>query len=278
MLNISRPLDRKERFLREIKGSQVIIPDLYELFPGWKFNINKNYEAVKKQTDIWLERWCFLLFSHHFHAELDCLCLSSWVENDSLRHRMQIANFPKLGACLYPDALEEECLMMSYYHLWVLLFIFISYSLMQTCLLQVFLWDDGTNKLMTHIVDPFWPSSFYPELDCGPLTNDPQKALAFKKATDIALDYTLGEQPFNGQPPPMAPVMTAFSDVAEKVVAGATTEARQRVLSELKFYVDGACILPFHRNNGKMDFLTVKGFLEQREASGGAGASIALIL
>jgi len=219
MLNISRPLDRKERFLREIKGSQVTIPDLYELFPGWKFNINKNYEAVKKQTDIWLE---------------------SWVENDSLRHRMQIANFPKLGACLYPDALKEECLMMSYYHLWV------------------FLWDD--------------------ELDCGPLTNDPQKALAFKKATDIALDYTLGEQPFNGQPPPMAPVMTAFSDVAEKVVAGATTEARQRVLSELKFYVDGACILPFHRNNGKKDFLTVKGFLEQREASGGAGASIALIL
>jgi len=118
----------------------------------------------------------------------------------------------------------------------------------------------------------------YPELDCGPLTNDPQKALAFKKATDAALDYTLGEQPFNGHPPPMAPVMSAFSNVAEKVVAGATTEARQRVLSELKFYVDGACILPFHRNNGKKDFLTVKGFLEQRDASGGAGASIALIL
>jgi hypothetical protein len=51
MLNISRPLDRKERFLREIKGSQVIIPDLYELFPGWKFNININYELLKnKQT------------------------------------------------------------------------------------------------------------------------------------------------------------------------------------------------------------------------------------
>jgi hypothetical protein len=118
----------------------------------------------------------------------------------------------------------------------------------------------------------------YPELDCGPLTNDPQKALAFKQASDAALDYTLGEQPFNGHPPPMAPVMSAFSNVAEKVVAGATTEARQRVLSELKFYVDGACILPFHRNNGKKDFLTVKGFLEQRDASGGAGVSIALIL
>ena len=118
----------------------------------------------------------------------------------------------------------------------------------------------------------------YPEVDCGPLTNDPQNALAFKKATDAALDYTLGEQPFNGRPPPMAPVMSAFSNVAEKVVAGATTEARQRVLSELKFYVDGACILPFHRNNGTKDFLTVKGFLEQREASGGVGASIALIL
>ena len=116
------------------------------------------------------------------------------------------------------------------------------------------------------------------ELDCGPLTADPKKALLFKKDTDAALDYTLGEQPFNGHPPPMAPVMSAFSCVAEKVVAGATTEARQRFLSELKFYVDGACILPFHRNNAKKDFLTVKGFLEQREASGGCGPSIALVL
>jgi hypothetical protein len=36
--------------------------------------------------------------------------------------------------------------------------------------------------------------------------------------------------------------------------------------------------LPFHRNNGKKDFFTVKGFLEQREASGGCGPSIALVL
>ena len=76
----------------------------------------------------------------------------------------------------------------------------------------------------------------------------------------------------------MAPVMSAFSIVAEKVVAGATVQARHRILSELKSYVDGACILPFYRNNGKKDFLTVKGYLEQREASGGCGATIALIL
>jgi hypothetical protein len=117
-----------------------------------------------------------------------------------------------------------------------------------------------------------------PELDCGPLTNDPKMARLFKKDTDAALDYTLGQQPFNDQPPPMAPVMSAFSTVAEKVVAGATIEARQRFLSELKFYVHGACILPFHRHNGKNDFLTVKGFLAQREASGGCGPSIALVL
>lgn len=61
MLNTDCPLDMKEGFLREIKGSQVIIPDLYALFPGWVFNINSNYNIVKKQTDIWLER-CILCF------------------------------------------------------------------------------------------------------------------------------------------------------------------------------------------------------------------------
>jgi hypothetical protein len=50
--------------------------------------------------------------------------LFSWVESDSLRRRIQIADFAKLAACLYPDALEEECLMMSYYHLWVPLYVF----------------------------------------------------------------------------------------------------------------------------------------------------------
>jgi hypothetical protein len=49
-------LQRKERFLREIKGSQVVIPDLYALFPGWRFNINPNYETVKTKTERWLER------------------------------------------------------------------------------------------------------------------------------------------------------------------------------------------------------------------------------
>ncbi|KIM74248.1 hypothetical protein PILCRDRAFT_14594 [Piloderma croceum F 1598] len=219
MVNTRCPLENKESFLHKIKGSQVIIPDLYALFPGWVFNINSNYDIVKKQTDIWLE---------------------SWVESDSLRHRMQIADFAKFAACFYPDAQEEECLIMSYYHLWI------------------FLWDD--------------------ELDCGPLTDDPQKALLVRKETDATLDYTLGEKPFDGHPPLMAPAMSAFSSVAEKVVAGTTTQARQRILSELKSYVGGACILPFYRNNGTKDFLTVKGYLEQREASGGCGATIALIL
>ena len=134
MFNTSSPLDNKERFLREIKGSQVIIPDLYELFPGWKFNMNINYEAIKKQTDIWIERcYFFFMFAHRFLADPHYSCLSSWVESDTLRHRMQIANFPKLAAYLYPDALEEECLMMSYYHLWVLPFVFASSFLIQTC-------------------------------------------------------------------------------------------------------------------------------------------------
>ena len=71
---------------------------------------------------------------HPFRSRLPlrCLiaCIFSWVESDLLRHRMQIANFAKLAACLFPDAPEEECLMMSYYHLWVphFVFAFVSYS------------------------------------------------------------------------------------------------------------------------------------------------------
>ncbi len=59
MLNTSRPLRRKECFFRDIKGSQVVIPDLYALFSGWIFNINSNYKTVKTKTDIWLERCTF---------------------------------------------------------------------------------------------------------------------------------------------------------------------------------------------------------------------------
>jgi hypothetical protein len=57
-------------------------------------------------------------------------CLFSYVEGDSLRRRMQMADFAKLAAYLYPDAPEEECLMMSYYHLWVLLYAFVLYYLL----------------------------------------------------------------------------------------------------------------------------------------------------
>jgi hypothetical protein len=57
MLNISRPINRKEHFLREIKGSHVVIPDLYAFFSGWNFGINSSYETVKTQTDAWVERY-----------------------------------------------------------------------------------------------------------------------------------------------------------------------------------------------------------------------------
>jgi hypothetical protein len=59
MLETICVLERQEHFLREIKGSQVVIPDLYALFPGWKFNINRNYDTVKNQTNRWLERCIF---------------------------------------------------------------------------------------------------------------------------------------------------------------------------------------------------------------------------
>ena len=130
MLNTSRPLGRKESFLREIKGSQVVIPDLYALFPGWIFNINSNYETVKKKSRPMAREVRFSPFTHSLHTESHRSCAFSWLESEALRHRMQIANFSRLAACLYPDALEEECLMMSYYHLWVLLSFCISYSLL----------------------------------------------------------------------------------------------------------------------------------------------------
>jgi len=57
MLNTAPPINRKEHFLREIKGSHVVIPDLYAFFSGWKFGINSSYETVKKQTDAWVERY-----------------------------------------------------------------------------------------------------------------------------------------------------------------------------------------------------------------------------
>jgi hypothetical protein len=131
-------------------------------------------------------------------------------------------------------------------------------SLIHFFLHQVFIWDDGTkiSYCISSILSDLYLS--LPELDCGPLTDDSKKALLFKKETDATLDYTLGEKPFDGHPPLMAPVMSAFSIVAEKVIAGATIQARHRILSELKSYVDGACILPFYRNNGKKDFLTVR--------------------
>jgi hypothetical protein len=100
---------------------------------------------------------------------------------------MQIANFPKLAACLYPDALEEECLMMSYYHLWVLLFVFISSSSLFRLVCFRYSFGTTVQKRSQRISSILSDLPSYPELDCGPLTNDPQKALAFKKATDALL-------------------------------------------------------------------------------------------
>src|ERR1700720_5012757 len=57
-------LEKKERFLREVKGSRVFIPDLYALFPNWKFNVNGKYEIVKNKTERWLERCLFSTCLH----------------------------------------------------------------------------------------------------------------------------------------------------------------------------------------------------------------------
>jgi hypothetical protein len=46
----------KEKILHRIRGSRVVIPDLFALFPGWKFNVNRHYDSVKIKTDKWLER------------------------------------------------------------------------------------------------------------------------------------------------------------------------------------------------------------------------------
>jgi hypothetical protein len=48
--------EEKESFFRKIKGTQVVIPDLYELLPGWRFDMNRNYGIVKHKTEKWVER------------------------------------------------------------------------------------------------------------------------------------------------------------------------------------------------------------------------------
>lgn len=88
----------------------------------------------------------------------------------------------------------------------------------------------------------------------------------------------LGDQIFNGDPPQLGSIMSAFSCIATRVAAGMTVDARQRLLSELKRYMDVACTLPSHRQNGYSDILTVEGFLEHRRESGGCGASVMFAL
>lgn len=33
------------------KSTQVTIPDLYALLPGWEFAVNPHYDAVKRKVD-----------------------------------------------------------------------------------------------------------------------------------------------------------------------------------------------------------------------------------
>ncbi|GBE80747.1 hypothetical protein SCP_0304660 [Sparassis crispa] len=211
----------KEDLLLEFKGSRVLIPDLYALLPGWRFNVNKHCDSVRKQLNEWM---------------------LSWVDDEKNRRRMQAADFALLAGCFYPDAEEEEYLMMAYYHLWV------------------FVWDD--------------------ELDCGPLTHDYEGAQIFRKETDDCLHYTLGPEPFKEPRPPIGPIMAPFCEVAEKVVAGSTPDARAEVLRELEGYVEGACALPGERQGEKDQkaFLSMEKFMAQRARSGGAGPSITLLL
>jgi hypothetical protein len=61
----------KDRFLSEVKGSQVIIPDLYALLPGWRFEINVNYDSVKNKLDKWFEKYIFPSF-HRPHYLSHC--------------------------------------------------------------------------------------------------------------------------------------------------------------------------------------------------------------
>ncbi|GBE84461.1 hypothetical protein SCP_0604400 [Sparassis crispa] len=210
----------KEDWLGEFKGSQVMIPDLYALLPGWRFAVNKHYETVRTKLDEWM---------------------LSWVDDQENCRRMKLADFAMLAGCFYPDAEEEEYLMAAYYHLWV------------------FVWDD--------------------ELDCGPLTKDLEKVAMFKKETDECLNSTLGSEPFNGSRQSMTPMMKAFCDVAEKVAAGSTPDARSHMLHELIGYVDSACALPYRRSiEGDRELFSRENFLAQRARSGGAGPSLILPL
>jgi len=96
---IARPVHKsKEDYLLEFKGSDVTIPDLYALLPGWQFNINPHYEVVKQRLHDWM---------------------LTWVDDPTTLKRMEAADFAMLAGCFYPNADEEEYFIAACYHLWV---------------------------------------------------------------------------------------------------------------------------------------------------------------
>ncbi|KDQ52301.1 hypothetical protein JAAARDRAFT_487951 [Jaapia argillacea MUCL 33604] len=88
----------KETLLRRLKGSRVLIPNLYELLPGWRHGMNERYSSMHHEIDDW---FC------------------SWVKDDKERRRVIRADFASLAACLYPDAEPDEYRAMAFYHGWI---------------------------------------------------------------------------------------------------------------------------------------------------------------
>ena len=146
MLNTYCPFQTKEGFLREIKGSQVIIPDLYTLFPGWVFNINNNYDIVKKQTDVWLERCvlCFVfLLPSHCASLLISIQLGRKGHSSSPHANRRFCQVRGMflsrrsGGGVPHNGLLSPLGTALCFHL-------LLSSLIQNCSHQVFIWDDGT--------------------------------------------------------------------------------------------------------------------------------------
>ncbi|KDQ52302.1 hypothetical protein JAAARDRAFT_62046 [Jaapia argillacea MUCL 33604] len=89
---------KKESLLRRIKGSRIFIPDLYQVLPGWKHDMNEGYPSMRDEIDNWL---------------------LSWVRDETERRRIIRADFASLAACLYPKAQPEEYRAMALYHGWI---------------------------------------------------------------------------------------------------------------------------------------------------------------
>jgi len=89
----------KSKALVLLRGKKLLLPDLYDTLPGWRFDLS---------TDC----------SPRVHAAID-----SWEQcfttTNGIHEKSRVGNFGLLAKCFYPDAGEEEIAVMGCYLAWI---------------------------------------------------------------------------------------------------------------------------------------------------------------